>query len=82
MIIYLEHDTEPLGGFLSAQDHRPDIARLRSTVDEIREVHDFPADVWRFVLEGGLPVDSDGSNDSTWIEWWYDGETIWSRDSG
>jgi hypothetical protein len=32
------------------------------------------------VLAGGLPVDIDHSNDSTWLEWWEEAEPVWSRD--
>ena len=79
MIVYLLRDTDPLGGFFAAQQTKPDILEERSTVVECRAVENFPEEVWQFVLEGSLPVDVDGSNDSTWLEWWAESEPVWAR---
>ena len=79
MILYLLRDTDPIGGFFAAQELKPDPITERYTVEEVRAVRDFPEDVWEFALSGGLPVDIDRSNDSTWLEWWHDAEIVWTR---
>jgi hypothetical protein len=79
VIIYLLRDTDPLGGFFCAQQIKPDILAERETVVECRAVTNFPEDVWQFVLSGALPVDVDGSNDSTWLPWWSESEPVWER---
>lgn len=80
MILYLEHSTDPYGGHLSASAAEPDPASFRRTVDEVRVVENFPDDVWALALAGGLPVDEDHSNDSTWLPWWDDAAPAWSRE--
>ena len=79
MQLYLLHDLDPSGGFFAAQEFKPDPHAERPSVDEVRLVEDFPDDVWEFTLAGGLPVDPDGSNDSTWLPWWDDALPVWSR---
>jgi hypothetical protein len=79
MVIYILKDADPAGGYFAAQDRKPFLWEERSTVVEVREVSDFPEDLWQTVLEGGLPVDEDYSNDSTWAEWWSQGRMIWVR---
>jgi hypothetical protein len=81
--IYILLDDDPAGGYYAAQDWLPDMSLERSTIREVRSV-DMPQATWDFILlEGGAPVDEmpDGStsNDSTWLTWWPDGKTIWSR---
>lgn len=81
MVIYLLKDNNPEGGYYCAEGERPDMSIQRSTVVEVRQV-EVPDEVWNLVLEGGLPVDDLGTNpnnDSTWIEWWPSGTTIWTR---
>ena len=79
MKVYVLQDDDPYGGYLCAQQDKPDMRYERSSVREVREI-EFPDDVWNdIVIQGGLPVDEDGSNDSTWREWWPTGETVWSR---
>lgn len=80
MELYLIHDINPSGGFFAAQEFKPDPLLERTTVDEVRVVENFPDDVWEFALSGGLPVDSDHSNDSTWLPWWDDAALVWSRE--
>lgn len=79
MLLYILHDTDPYGGYFSAQPFKPDPATERRSVDEVRAVADFPEDVWDFAMAGGLPVDVDRSNDSTWAPWWADAEIVWTR---
>ena len=79
MILYLLRDTDPAGGYLCAQEFKPDMTQERKTVVEVRAVPDFPEDIWAMVLEGGLPVDPDYSNDSTWLGWWDDAERVFLR---
>ena len=80
MVLYLLRDREPLGGYYAASSFKPDLEEERYTVTEVRAVREFPVDVWEFAMAGGLPVDIDGSNDSTWIEWWPDAEPVWKRE--
>ena len=79
MILYILKDDDPQGGYFAAQEFKPDMRVERKSICEVRMVPDFPEDVWKFALQGKLPVDPDISNDSTWIRWWPDGETIWVR---
>jgi hypothetical protein len=81
MKLWILLDDEPYGGYFAAQDWAPNMAHERSTIREVRLVEDFPDDVWNwFMNEGGtLPLDDDGSNDSTWRAWWADGVPVWSR---
>ena len=78
MKIYLLRDTDPNGGYLCAQEFKPDMTQERRTIEEVR-VTDIPEELWRDMLAGILPVDEDYSNDSTWIEWWSDAEVVWIR---
>jgi hypothetical protein len=78
MRIYLLRDTDPLGGYFAAQQFKPDITQERETVVEVRATT-IPDDLWRDMLAGILPVDEDDSNDSTWVEWWPEATTVWSR---
>jgi hypothetical protein len=80
VVIYISRDSDPVGGYFHAEDRKPDMTIARRTITEVREVEGFPDDVWPFVLVGGLPVDSDGSNDSTWAAWWPEGRTVWIRE--
>ena len=80
MILYLLHNRDPNGGYFAAQEFKPDPLEERESLIEVRAVADFPEDVWEFALAGGLPVDVDHSNDSTWIEWWAEAEPVWSRE--
>lgn len=77
MKIYLMMESEPAGGYFSAQETKPNPV-LQRYVEEIR-VTDIPADLWRDMLAGILPVDEDHSNDSTWIEYWDDATPVWKR---
>ena len=79
MVLYLLRDSDANGGYYEAHPTKPDGPLLRRTVQEVRMVDDFPDDVWEFALQGGLPVDEDMSNDSTWAAWWPDGVTVWSK---
>ena len=79
MILYLLRDLDPQGGYLAAQPDKPDPFTERQSVVEVRVVRDFPDDIWEFALAGGLPVDVDHSNDSTWMEWWDDAERVWLK---
>lgn len=79
MVVYLLHDDDPNGGYFSAMSIKPDPTLERGHTVEIRAVREFPVDVWEFAMSGGLPVDVDHSNDSTWIEWWDDAEPVWKR---
>ena len=79
MVLYLLMDTDPNGGYFCAQPWKPDLSEERASISEVRVVEDFPEDVWEFALAGGLPVDGDHSNDSTWIEWWRDATPVWER---
>lgn len=81
MIIYLLRDIDPIGGYFAAQEQKPEMHEERDTTVECRVVTDFPEDVWAFALSGGLPVDDDYSNDSTWIEWWPEATRVWARES-
>lgn len=80
MILYILRDVDSVGGYFAAQDFKPDKSTERATIAEVRAVRDFPDDIWALVLSGGLPVDIDHSNDSTWLEWWEEAEPVWSRD--
>ena len=80
MILYLLRDTDPNGGYFAAQEFKPDPSQERRTIVEVRAVEDFPEDIWELVLSGGLPVDLDHSNDSTWLEWWDEATPVWRRD--
>jgi hypothetical protein len=79
MRIYLLRDEDPRGGYLCAQNFKPDMSSERLSINEVRVVNNFPEDVWDMVLKGGLPIDEDFSNDSTWLPWWAEAETIWTR---
>lgn len=79
MILYLLRDKDPRGGYFAAQAVKPDFFDERETVVEVRAVPDFPDEVWEFALAGGLPVDVDHSNDSTWVEWWAHAVPVWTR---
>ena len=79
MILYLLRDLDPIGGYFAAQEFKPDPIEERPSIIEVRAVEDFPQDVWELALAGGLPVDLDHSNDSTWIEWWHDATPVWER---
>lgn len=79
MILYILRDIDPIGGFFAAQGFKPDPLQERATVVEVRAVEDFPEDLWAAVLAGELPVDVDGSNDSTWLQWWDQATPVWSR---
>lgn len=79
MVIYIVRDSDPTGGYFHAEPSKPNLVHDRPTLVEVREVDDFPEDVWQYVLVGGLPVDADGSNDSTWSEWWPKGKVVWVR---
>lgn len=79
MILYILRDLDPRGGYFSAQPFKPNPVEERDNVVEVRAVRDFPEEVWEFALAGGLPVDIDHSNDSTWVEWWDQAEPVWSR---
>lgn len=83
MIIYLVRDTDPDGGYLSAQADRPVLAgREAMFVDEIRVVDEFPEDVWELAIQGGLPVDPGGiGHDLAWMPWWEEGQVIWKKDA-
>lgn len=78
VLVYILKDDEPAGGYFAAQTMKPDMTSERRSVAEVRAV-EMPQDVWEFALEGGLPVDVDYSNDSTWIEWWPEAEPVWTR---
>lgn len=79
VVIYISRDSDPTGGYFHAEDGKPDMAAERATVVEVREVGDFPDDLWQSMLAGGLPVDADHSNDSTWAQWWPKGTVVWVR---
>lgn len=79
MRIYLLRDDDPRGGYFCAQSFKPDMSMERPSINEVRVVENFPADIWDMTLKGGLPVDEDYSNDSTWLPWWAEAETIWTR---
>lgn len=79
MILYLARDADPNGGYFEAHSTKPTEDVMRRTLQEVRVVDDFPEDVWEFALAGGLPVDSDGSNDSTWAAWWPDATVVWTK---
>lgn len=76
--IYLLQDDDPEGGYYCAQTWKPDMRHERPSISEVREVV-MPAELWDFLLGGGMPLDEDGSNDSTWRGFWREGETVWSR---
>ena len=78
MRIYLAMSDSPERGYYSAFVEKPDLRVLRD-VREVRVVERFPEDVWRLVSAGGLPVDEDDMNDSTWIEWWGKARKVWQR---
>jgi hypothetical protein len=78
MLIHLLKDEDPLGGYFCAEQDKPDMTIQRPSVVEVRSV-EVPDDVWELVLEGGLPVDPDYSNDSTWAQWWPLGTTVWTK---
>ena len=78
MILYILRESDPAGGYFSAQDFKPDSSH-HPTLNEVRVVENFPEDIWDMVLQGGLPVDPDHSNDSTWVEWWPEAQTVWVR---
>lgn len=77
MKVYLMMESNPEGGYFSAQEFKPNPVTQRY-IEEVRVV-DIPESLWRDMLAGILPVDEDNSNDSTWIEWWPSGTTVWSR---
>lgn len=77
LILFLSLDDRPEGGIFSASQEMPPLDDPHLV--EVRVVPNFPADVWAFALAGGLPVDEDHSNDSTWAPWWPDGVPIWTR---
>ena len=76
MRLYLEHDSDPHGGYFCASEFKPDPATMRRTIDEVRVVENFPDPLWKRALAGELPVDLDGSNDSTWAGWWADADPV------
>jgi hypothetical protein len=77
--IWILMDDDPSGGYYAGQDWQPDLSLERNTIREVRVVS-MPKATWNFLLnEGGMPLDQDGSNDSTWLEWWPQGRTVWSR---
>lgn len=78
MKIYLLRDTDPRGGYLCAQEFKPDMTQERRSIVEVR-VTEIPESLWRDMLAGILPVDEDHSNDSTWIEYWDDADVVWIR---
>lgn len=78
MIIYLLLDEDPDGGYYAAQDRKPDMRIERRSIVEVREV-DVLDSLWEMTLRGELPVDADHSNDSTWVDYWPQGKTVWSR---
>lgn len=77
MILYVaKHDSVEGPGQYFASEEFPQANR---NLVEVVMVENFPEDIWAFTLAGGLPVDSDWSNDSTWVEWWNDGQTVYAR---
>lgn len=78
MDIYILKNDDGDGGYYCAQSEAPDMRWQRPAITEVRLVS-IPDDIWALVLAGGLPVDEDRSNDSTWIEWWPEGSTTWTR---
>lgn len=77
--IWILLDENPSGGYYAAQDWQPDLSLERNTIREVRVVS-IPRETWDFMLnQGGLPLDPDGSNDTTWLEWWPQARTVWSR---
>ena len=78
MRISLLRDSDPNGGYLTAQEFKPDVTQERETIQEIR-VTEIPDNLWRDMLIGILPIDEDYSNDSTWIEWWSNATPVWNR---
>lgn len=80
MKLWILMDDEPYGGYFCGQSWKPNMQEERATIREVRVVEDFPDDIWDFILnQGGAPLDEDGSNDSTWLPWWKEAETVWSR---
>lgn len=77
--LYILRDDDPSLGYYSAQTTPFDPRVDRRTISEVRLVEEFPQDVLDMALTGGLPVDENHSNDSTWIEWWRDARTVWLR---
>ena len=80
MRIYILNDKDPMGGFYSAQREVPNMDYERWSIQEVRAV-EVTEKFWSSLLEGKLPVDDDGSNDSTWIKLWPTGVTIWRAGS-
>lgn len=79
MILYILRDLDPLGGYFAAQGFKPDPIEERATVVEVRAVLEFPEELWETAMSGGLPIDVDRSNDSTWLQWWDDAVPVWAR---
>ena len=79
MRLYLVMDDSPERGYYSAFSEKPDLWVLPNA-REVRGVDDFPEEVWRLTVTGGLPVDEDDTNDTTWVEWWSEARRLWSRD--
>lgn len=77
MLAYIIADDNPDGGYFAFETQKPTITRR--TEREVREV-ELPDDLVEAALAGRLPRDEDGSNDSTWLEWWPKGRTVWRRD--
>lgn len=78
MVIYILRDTTPEGGYFCAEALEPEPGTQRPQVVECRSV-EVAAEWWASVLRGELPVDEDGSNDSTWAALWPEATPVWSR---
>lgn len=76
---YLIRDDDPDGGYFSLSTTKPDLRHFpRRSIAEIRlvEIPDYLPDWCERAM---LPVDPDGSTDSTWSPYWAEGTTVWLR---
>jgi hypothetical protein len=77
--VYLIRDEDPEGGYYAMSPAKPDLRHYhRRSVVEVRYV-EVPAWMPEWAMTGRLPVDPDGSNDSTWAPWWAEATPVWTR---
>jgi hypothetical protein len=83
VIAYIARDDNPEGGYFSMFGTKPDMRDIkRKSIVEVRQV-ELEDEFVKDVLEGNLPVDPDGHNDSTWFPLFKAAgpeATVWERD--
>lgn len=78
MKVYIIKDKDSSGGHFGVSVDRPILEHFpRKAIIEIRYC-DVPDEIIDKMPYGLLPIDEDGSNDSTWAKYWDGGQVVWT----